>query len=62
MTECVVLYRGDGDGRIEIVRDHVNPDEIAVFADLDAAIAYCDTSQLFKSGQVDHQIVELDEL
>jgi hypothetical protein len=57
--ECVILYRNE-DGRIGAVRD--GDYSIAGFPDLDAAIAYCDNNQLFKSGRVDHQIVELDEL
>jgi hypothetical protein len=61
MIECVILYR-DKDERIQFVRDPEDPSEIAVFPHLDAAIAYCDSTKLFKSGQVDHQIVELDEL
>jgi hypothetical protein len=61
MTECVILYRGK-DERIRFVRDPEDPSEIAVFPHLDAVIAYCYTSKLFKSGQADYQIVELDEL
>jgi hypothetical protein len=61
MTECVILYRGK-DERIQFVRDPEDPGEIAVFPYFDAAIAYCGTSELFKSGQADYQIVELDEL
>ena len=61
MSECIIVYR-DKEARIQFVRDPEDPSEIAVFPHFDAAIAYCDTSELFKSGEADHQIVELDEL
>ena len=61
MTECVILYRIAD--RLEYVRDpEDNPDEFAIFPHFDAAVAYCQTTELFKSGVVDYQIVELDEL
>jgi hypothetical protein len=60
MSECVILYRVND--RLKYVPDPEDPGEFAIFPDLDAAIAYCDTNKLFRSGQLDHQIVELDEL
>jgi hypothetical protein len=35
---------------------------VAVFANRDEAVAYVDANKLFQSGQVDYQIVVLDEL
>ena len=58
MYECIIVYRDD-DGHVKIV---LNADSsIAVFLNLDEAIAYGDGNTEFKRG-TDFQIVELDEL
>ena len=59
MHECIIVYRDEGE-HISVVRNIDG--SIKVFPDLDAAITYCDNNKLYKSGQIDHQIVELDEL
>ncbi len=59
MYECVILYRVHT-GHVRAVVDPGG--NIRTFANLDEAITYCDSKKLFKIGDIDHQIVELDEL
>ena len=59
MTACVILYR-IGAGPVLFVADAT--DEVSVFPDRDAAVAYALNNRLFESGQATFQIVELDEL
>ena len=57
--ECIIAYRVNG-GRVRMVMDE--EDEIAIFPHEGKAIAYAYANALFRSGQADHQIIELDDL
>lgn len=55
----VILFRNHS-GKVDFIAD--NDGDIAVFADLDAAVAFTSEHHIFMPGGVDYQIVELDEL
>jgi hypothetical protein len=55
----IIVYCVNG-GSVEVVMNCGV--SVAVFANRDEAVAYVDANKLFQSGQVDYQIVVLDEL
>jgi hypothetical protein len=61
MVECIILYRLAGNVHA-VMTIASGEDRIFIFSDLDAAVTYANSNSLFKSGQADYQIVELDEL
>jgi hypothetical protein len=63
MNACVILFRVNG-GPVMAVMECTPENEYRIleYPNLDAAITYADANKLFRSGQADYQIVELDEL
>jgi hypothetical protein len=58
--DTIIAYRVNG-ALVQIVTwDHDGT--VAVFPEHEAAVIYADANPLFASGQVDYQIIELDEL
>lgn len=57
---CVILYRVNGHEPVEYIMN--GRDEMAIYPNVAAAIAYAESNKLFQSGQADYQIVELTEL
>ena len=57
--ECVILYRNKGGGVEFVAAEHGS---MFVFSNDEEADEYIQKNALFQSGQVDFQIVELNEL